>query len=150
MLKDFKEFAVRGNVMDMAVGIILGAAFGTIVKSLVDDVLMPVLGLAIRGVDFSNLFLTLKAGNPAAPYATLQAAREAGAVTLNLGLFINAVISFFFVAFAVFLVVRGMNQLRRKEEAPAPPTTQECPQCLSTIPLRARRCAQCTSQLETA
>ncbi len=151
MLKDFKEFAMRGNVMDMAVGIILGAAFGTIVKSLVDDVLMPLLGLLIKGVDFSNLFFVLKAGAPAGPYATLASAKAAGAVTLNVGVFINSVISFLLVAFAVFLLVRGMNRLHRSREAPpAASTTRECPQCLSTVPVKARRCAHCTSQLEAA
>jgi len=150
MLKEFREFAMRGNVVDMAVGIILGAAFGTIVKSLVDDLLMPVLGLLIQGVNFSNIFVVLKAGEPVGPYATLQAAKDAGAVTMNFGLFVNAVISFALVAFAVFMLVRGMNRLRRNEEAPAAPTTKECPQCLSTIPIKARRCAHCTFQLEAA
>lgn len=150
MFKDFKEFAMRGNVVDMAVGIILGAAFGTIVKSLVDDVMMPVLGLMVKGVDFSNLFVLLRAGQPAGPYTTLAAAQSAGAVTLNAGVFMNAVISFVLVAFAVFLMVRGMNKMHKKQAAPAVPTTRECPDCLSTVPLRARRCAHCTSQLAAA
>jgi large conductance mechanosensitive channel len=150
MLKEFKEFAMRGNVVDMAVGIILGAAFGTIVKSMVNDLLMPLIGLLIQGVNFSDIFFVLKAGDPAGPYATVEAAREAGAVTVNLGLFINAVISFTLVAFAVFLVVRGMNHMRRKEEAPAEPTTKDCPQCLSKIPIKAKRCAHCTTQIEAA
>ena len=122
MLKEFKEFAVKGNMLDMAVGIIIGAAFGTIISSLVADVLMPPIGLALGGVDFADFFLTLKAGDPAGPYATLAAAQEAGAVTLNWGVFINAVVSFLIVAFSVFLVVRGFNRLRREEEeAPAEP-----------------------------
>ena len=149
MFKEFKEFAVRGNVVDMAVGIIIGGAFGTIVKSLVDDVIMPPIGLMIGGVDFSNLFLTLKEGAAvAAPYATPAAAKAAGAVTLNIGLFINSVISFLIVAFAVFLLVRGINRLRRQEEAPpAAPTTKDCSRCFSAIPLKATRCPHCTSDV---
>jgi large conductance mechanosensitive channel len=122
MLKEFKEFAMKGNVLDMAVGIIIGGAFGTIVKSLVSDVLMPPIGLLLGGIDFSDLFVTLKAGTPAGPYATLAAAQGAGAVTINTGLFINSVISFLIVAWAVFLLVKGFNAARRKEEeAPAAP-----------------------------
>jgi large conductance mechanosensitive channel len=150
MLKEFKEFAVKGNVVDMAVGIIIGAAFSTIVKSLVADIIMPPIGLLLGGVDFSNLFVVLKHGAEiAGPYDTLLAAQEAGAVTLNLGVFINTVISFLIVAFAVFFVVRSINRLKREEPAPAPaePTTRECPQCLSTIPIKATRCAFCTASL---
>jgi large conductance mechanosensitive channel len=150
MFKEFKEFAMRGNVVDMAVGIVIGAAFGTIVKSLVDDVLMPPIGLLLGNVDFSSLFVTLKDGAKAAgPYASLAAARAAGAVTLNLGLFINTIISFLIVAFAVFLVIKGMNKIQREKPAPAP-DTKECPFCLSTIPIQASRCPQCTSQLASA
>ena len=146
-LDEFKKFAMRGNVVDMAVGIVIGAAFGTIVKSFVDDVLMPPIGLLLGNVDFSNLFLTLKEGSKAAgPYASLAAAKAAGAVTLNLGIFINTVISFLIVAFAVFLVVKGMNKLQR-EEAPPPPDSKECPFCFSTIPIQASRCPHCTSVL---
>ena len=148
MFKEFKEFAMRGNVVDMAVGIIIGGAFGTIVKSLVSDVLMPPLGLLLGGVDFSDLFFTLKDGTTAGPYATLAAAKSAGAVTLGYGLFINAVISFLIVAFAVFLLIKAINQLqRKKEEAPAAPTTKECPFCLSSIAIKATRCPHCTSEL---
>jgi large conductance mechanosensitive channel len=151
MLKDFKEFAMRGNVVDMAVGIVIGAAFGTIVKSFVDDVLMPPIGLLLGNVDFSNLFITLKDGAKAAgPYASLVAAKAAGAVTLNLGLFINTVISFLIIAFAVFLVIKGINRMKREEAPPAEPTTKECPFCLSSIPLKATRCPHCTSELGTA
>jgi large conductance mechanosensitive channel len=146
MLDEFKKFALRGNVVDMAVGIIIGGAFGTIVRSLVDDVLMPPIGLLLGGVDFSDLFVTLKDGAAAGPYASLAAARTAGAVTLNLGLFVNAVISFLIVAFAVFLLIRGLNKLQKPKEAPAA-TTKECPQCTSAIPVKAKRCPQCTSQL---
>ena len=152
MLKDFKEFAMRGNVVDMAVGIVIGAAFGTIVKSFVDDVLMPPIGLLLGNVDFSNLFITLKEGAKAAgPYASLAAAKAAGAVTLNLGLFINTIISFIIIAFAVFLVIKGINRMKREKVAPpAEPTTKECPFCLSTIPLKATRCPHCTSELGAA
>jgi large conductance mechanosensitive channel len=127
MLKEFKEFVMRGNVMDMAVGIIIGAAFGAIVTSLVNDVVMPPVGLLLGGVDFSSFFVLLKAGAKAAPpYATLAAAKDAGAVTLNIGLFINALISFLIVAFAVFMAVKAVNRLRRAEPAaPAPPTPSE-------------------------
>ena len=152
MLKDFKEFAMRGSVVDMAIGIVIGAAFGSIVKSFVDDVLMPPIGLLLGNVDFSNLFITLKEGAKAAgPYASLAAAKTAGAVTLNLGLFINTIISFLIIAFAVFLVIKGLNRMKREEVAPAAePTTKECPFCLSTIPLKAVRCPHCTSEIGTA
>ncbi|RLC65969.1 MAG: large conductance mechanosensitive channel protein MscL [Chloroflexi bacterium] len=146
MLKEFKEFALRGNVVDMAVGIIVGAAFSAIVKSLVDDVIMPPVGLLLGGVDFSNLFILLKAGSPPAPYASLADAQAAGAVTINYGAFINTIISFLIVAGVTFLLVRNINRLQ-KEEAPAEPTTKECPYCLSTIPIKATRCPDCTSQL---
>ena len=148
MLKEFREFAMRGNVVDMAVGIIIGAAFGTIVKSLVDDVIMPPIGLLLGNVDFSNLFITLKQGAAAGPYATLEIAKKAGAVTLSYGAFINTVISFIIVAFSVFLLVKGMNKLKRQQEVPAAaPTTKACPHCLSTIPIKASKCAHCTSQV---
>jgi large conductance mechanosensitive channel len=146
MLKEFKEFAMRGNVLDLAVGIIIGGAFGTIVKSLVDDVIMPPIGLALGNVDFADLFLLLKAGPKAAPpYASLADAQAAGAVTVNYGVFINAIITFLIVAFAVFLVVRAANRLR-PQEAPAP-TTRECPYCRMAVPLGASRCPHCTSGL---
>lgn len=125
MLKEFKDFALRGNVVDMAVGIIIGAAFGAIVKSLVDDVIMPPIGLLLGNVDFSNLFVVLKEGATAAPYASVAAAKAAGAVTLNYGLLVNAVVSFTIVAFAVFLLIRTLNRLKREEEAPAPAATPE-------------------------
>ena len=148
MLKEFKEFAMKGNVVDMAVGIIIGAAFGTIVKSVVDDVIMPPIGLLLGNVDFSNLFITLKQGAAAGPYATLELAKKAGAVTLNYGAFFNTIVSFVIVAFSVFLLIKGMNKLKRQQvEAPAAPTTKECPHCLSTIPIKATKCAHCTSGL---
>ena len=146
MLEEFKKFAMRGNVVDMAVGIIIGGAFGTIVKSLVADVIMPPIGLLLGGVDFSDLFITLKEGATAGPYATLAAAQEAGAVTISYGLFMNSVISFLIVAFAVFLLIRGINKLQAEEE-PAEPDTRECPFCLSSIAIKATRCPNCTSEL---
>ena len=146
MLKYFKDFAMRGNVVDMAVGIIIGGAFGTIVKSLVADVIMPHVGLLMGGVDFADLFITLKEGAQAGPYATLASAQEAGAVTISYGVFINSVISFLIVAFAVFLLIRSINRLQA-EEAPADPTTKECTFCLSEVPIKATRCPNCTSEL---
>ena len=149
MLKEFKEFAMRGNVVDMAVGIIIGAAFGTIVKSLVADIIMPPIGLLLGNVDFSNLFIVLKQGATAGPFATIAEAQKAGAVTINYGMFANTIISFLIVAFAVFLLIRALNKLQREEEAPPEeePTTTECPHCLSTIPIKATRCGHCTSEL---
>jgi large conductance mechanosensitive channel len=148
MLKEFKEFAMRGSVVDMAVGIIIGAAFGTIIASLVSEVLMPPIGLLLGNVDFSNLFLVLKEGKTAGPYATVAAAKAAGAVTLNYGLFVNTIVNFLIVAFAIFFLIRGMNALKKKEAVQ--PTTKECPQCLSTIPIKATRCGHCTSELGAA
>ncbi len=149
MFKEFKDFAMRGNVVDMAVGIIIGGAFGTIVRSLVTDVIMPPIGLLLGGVDFTDLFLTLKEGNPAGPYATIASAQEAGAVIIGYGIFINAVISFLVVALAVFFLIRGINRMKR-EDVPPPeePTTKECPFCISAVPIKARRCPFCTSELE--
>jgi len=150
MLKEFKEFAMRGNVVDMAVGIVIGAAFSVIVKSLVSDVIMPPIGLLLGNVDFENLFAVLKQGATAGPYASLADAKAAGAVSMNYGVFINTIISFVIVAFCVFLLIRNINKLKRKEEAPPPePTTKECPYCLSTISIKATRCAHCTSELKT-
>jgi len=148
MLKEFKEFAMRGNVIDMAVGIIIGAAFGTIIGTMVSDVLMPPIGLLLGNVDFSNLFVVLKEGKIAGPYATVAAAKGAVAVTLNYGLFLNTVVNFLIVAFAIFFLIRGMNALKKKEAAQ--PTTKECPHCLSTIPIKATRCGHCTSELGAA
>ncbi len=148
VVKEFKEFAMRGNVVDMAVGIIVGGAFGTIVKSLVSDVLMPPIGLLMGGVDFSDFFVVLKQGAEPAPYLTLAQAQAAGAVTINYGVFLNSVISFLIVAFAVFLLIKAINKLRRLEEAPPPaPTTKECQFCYSSIPIKAVRCPNCTSEL---
>jgi len=147
MFKEFKEFAVRGNVMDMAIGIILGAAFGKIVSSFVSDVLMPPLGLLMGGVDFTNKFFTLSGQ----AFATLEEAKKAGVVTVNYGVFVNTVIDFAIVAFAIFIVVKQINKLKRQPEAaPAAPTTKECPYCLSTIAIKATRCAHCTAELKTA
>jgi large conductance mechanosensitive channel len=147
MLKEFKAFAMRGNVLDLAVGIIIGGAFGTIVKSLVDDVIMPPIGLALGNVDFSDLFFLMKEGAKAAPpYATLAEAQAAGAVTINYGLFVNSIITFLIVAFAVFLLVRAANRLKPVEAAAAP-STKDCPYCRMAIPIGATRCPQCTSEL---
>lgn len=144
MIKEFKEFIARGNVIDLAVGVIIGAAFGKIVDSLVNDIIMPPIGRLLGGVDFSNLFINLTD----TPYATLAAAKEAGAATINYGIFLNTLITFLIVAFAVFLLVRTVNHMQRPIEAPAaPPTTKECPYCLSSIAMRATRCAHCTSEL---
>jgi len=148
MIKEFKKFAMRGNVLDMAVGIIIGAAFGTIVKTLVDDVLMPPLGLMIGNVDFSNLFIVLKEGTTAGPYESLSSAKNAGAVILSYGLFLNTIINFIIVAFAVFMLIKGFNAATKKEEIKdAAPTTKHCTYCDSVIPLKATRCPNCTSQL---
>ena len=144
MFKEFKEFAMKGNVLDMAVGIIIGAAFGKIVSSFVSDVLMPPLGLLLGKVDFTNLFVTLSEGS----YASLAAAKEAGAATLNYGVFLNTLVDFVFVAFAVFLLIKQVNRLKRP--APAAPATKECPHCISAIPVKATRCPACTSNLEAA
>ena len=145
MLKEFREFAMRGNVVDMAVGIIIGAAFGSIVQSLVADVMMPPIGLILGNVDFSNLFVVLKEGAAAAPYASLAEAQKAGAVTINYGKFLNSVVSFIIVAFAVFLLIRAINKVKKQEQTK--PATKECPQCCSTISVKAKRCPNCTSQL---
>ena len=147
MLKEFKDFAMRGNVVDMAVGIIIGVAFGAIINSLVKDVLMPPLGLLLGNMDFSNLYLNLSGTD----YASLAAAQEAGAATINYGVFLNTVINFIIVAFAIFLLIRQVNRFSKKEEAPpAEPTTKECPFCVSEIAIKATRCPSCTSELKAA
>ena len=143
MLKEFKEFAMRGNVVDMAVGIIVGAAFGKIVSSLVNDILMPPIGLLLGKMDFSNLFLNLSGKS----YATVAEAKAAGAVTISYGIFINNILDFIIVAFAVFLLVRQLNRLKRADTAPPAPMTKDCPYCLSKIPLQAVRCPFCTSEV---
>ena len=148
MMKEFREFAVKGNVVDMAVGIIIGGAFGTVVKSFVADVMMPPIGLLVGDVDFADVFVTLKQGTAPGPYETLEAAREAGAVTLNLGLFFNAVVSFLIVGFAVFLLVKSINRMKREEPVPPPaPTEKPCPFCTLNIPIEAKRCPNCTAEL---
>lgn len=140
MFKEFKTFIMRGNVLDMAVGIIIGAAFGKIVSSFVADVLTPVLSLGMGKVDFSNLFIALNGES----YATLDAAKAAGAATVNYGIFINMVLDFVIVAFAIFMIVKAANKMKKADE-PAPVTTKECPECCSSIPLKARKCAHCGS-----
>jgi len=151
MFKEFKEFAMRGNVVDMAVGIVIGAAFGTIISSFVSDIIMPPIGMLLGNVDFSTLFVVLKEGKVAGPYASLAAAKAAGAVTINYGVFVNTIISFIIIAFSVFLVIRNINKLQRQKEAPQEvPTTKECPYCLSVVPVKAIRCAHCTSELKVS
>lgn len=147
MWSDFRKFVARGSVVDLAVGIIIGAAFGTVVSSFVQDVLMPPIGLLTGGTDFSELYLNLSGGE----YASLAAATEAGAATINYGVFLNNVISFFIVALAVFFFVKGYQRIEREEaEAPPPPTEKACPHCATNIPVAARRCPNCTSELEGA
>lgn len=143
MLKEFKEFAMRGNVIDLAVGVIIGGAFGSIVTSLVNDIIMPPIGLLLGNADFTNLFIDLSGKG----YTVLAEAKEAGAATINYGIFINTIINFLIVAFVVFLIVRQMNKLNRKEEAAVEPTTKDCPYCFTTIPIKAVRCPNCTSEL---
>ena len=146
MLREFKEFAMKGNVLDMAVGIIIGAAFGLIVTSLVNDVIMPPIGLLLGNVDFSNIFAVLKEGKTAGPYASVAAAKAAGAVTMNVGVFINTIINFVIVAFAIFLLIRNINRFRKQEEAA--PTSKDCSFCFTKIPIQATRCPNCTSELK--
>ena len=146
MLKEFKEFAMRGNVVDMAIGIIIGAAFGKIITSIVNDVLMPPIGLLLGKVDFSSLYINLSAET----YPSLAAAKAAGAATINYGAFINVVLDFIIVAFVIFMLIKQMNRLQRKPEPPAVPTTKECPYCMSTVPIKATRCGHCTSELKIA
>jgi large conductance mechanosensitive channel len=152
MIKEFREFIMRGNVIDLAVGIIIGAAFTAIVSSLVSDIITPVIGLITGGVNFTDLFVVLKEGATAGPYPTLEAAQAAGAVTINLGLFLNALINFLIVAFVLFLIIRSVNRLKSGLEKPPPaaePTTKPCPYCYSTIAIKATRCPNCTSELRS-
>lgn len=147
MWKEFKEFAMRGNVLDMAVGIIIGAAFGKIIGSFVEDILMPPIGRMVGRVDFSNLLISLSGQH----YDTLAAAKAAGAATINYGVFLNTMVNFLIVAFAIFLLVQQVNRLKRKPEVqPRAATTKECPYCCSFISLQATRCAYCTSELRTS
>ena len=153
MLKDFKAFIMRGNVVDLAVGIVIGVAFGAIISSLVKDVIMPPIGLALGNVDFTNLFVVLKQGTVAGPYASLAAAQEAGAVTINYGVFINAIVSFIILAAVVFFfVVRPIAKMHARQkaaEAAPPPSTKECPYCCTNISIKATRCPNCTSELKS-
>lgn len=147
-ISEFKEFAVKGNVVDMAVGIIIGAAFGAIVQSLVADVVMPPIGMLLGNMDFSDLFVVLKEGNPGGPYLSLAKAKEAGAATVNYGVFLTKTLNFLVVALAVFVMVRFINRLRRQAEtAPPAPTEKECPFCCMKVPIQASRCAHCTAEL---
>lgn len=151
MLKDFRDFIMRGNVLDMAVGIIIGAAFGTIVSSIVKDIIMPPVGLVLGNVDFANLFAVLKQGTTPGPYASLADAQAAGAVTINYGLFINTIVSFLIVAAVLFFLIRAFVHARSRLETKkeVAPTTRECPYCLSQVPLKAKKCAFCASELTT-
>lgn len=154
MIKEFREFMMRGNVLDLAVGIIIGAAFTAIVGSLVADIITPIIGLITGGVNFTDLFIVLRDGATVGPYTTLEAAKTAGAVTLNVGVFLNAVINFLIVAFVLFLIIRSFNRLKSGLDKPkaaaadAPPTTKECPYCYSTVAIKATRCPNCTSELK--
>jgi large conductance mechanosensitive channel len=153
MLEDFKTFIMKGNVIDMAVGIIIGIAFGLVVNSLVNDIIMPPIGLALGNVDFANLFVVLKEGLAPGPYASLAAAQAAGAVTISYGAFVNTVVNLLIIAAAVFfLIVRPVARMQARKQAkePAAPTTKECPYCFTAIPINASRCPNCTSQLTTA
>lgn len=150
MLKEFRTFIMRGNVLDLAIAVVIGAAFGGVVKSMVDDVIMPPIGLAVGKVDFSNRYVLLRDGaNAPGPYASLAEAKEAGAVTLNYGMFLNSIIGFLIIAAAIFAIVKVANRVSRVP-APPPPNTKECPFCRNAIPLAATRCGHCTSQLEGA
>ena len=145
MLKEFKEFAMRGNVVDLAVGVVIGAAFGKIVTSFVEDILMPPIGLALGNVDFSNLFINLSGKD----YPSVAAAKAAGAATLNYGIFLNTILNFLIIALAIFLLIKQINRMQRPAPAAAP-NTKDCPHCLLPIPIKATRCAHCTSELRSA
>jgi large conductance mechanosensitive channel len=148
MLKEFKDFAIRGSVVDMAIGIIIGSSFGSIVNSIVEDIIMPPIGILLSGVDFSNMFLILKEGSTPKPYTSLTTAKEVGAVTLNYGIFINSIISFLIVAFIVFLLVKSINRMKHEEDIQQPkPDTKQCQFCFSEISIQAVRCPHCTSEL---
>jgi large conductance mechanosensitive channel len=147
LVKEFKEFAMKGSVVDLAVGIIIGAAFGAIVKSLVDDIIMPVVGLLLGGVDFTNRYYVLRGGGSLQGNETVEAAREAGAVIIAYGKFANNILTFLIVAFAVFLLVKGINRMRRRSKNEPMPTTRPCPECTTVIPRAARRCPSCTASV---
>jgi len=147
LYKEFKDFALKGNAVDLAIGIILGVAFGGIISSLVADLLMPPIGMLLGNVDFSNLFFLLKTGNPSGPYYSISEAIGAGAITINYGLFINTLINFAIVSFAMFLLVRSLNRMKRSEQEIEGPSTKDCPYCYSKISIKAIRCSECTSKL---
>ncbi|MCD6475590.1 MAG: large conductance mechanosensitive channel protein MscL [Anaerolineaceae bacterium] len=146
-LQEFKDFALKGNVIDLAIAFIMGGSFGTIINSVVNDIIMPPVGLLLGGVDFSNLFIMLKAGDPAGPYPLLAEAQEAGAVTINYGVFLSTITTFIIISLIMFLIIKSMNSME-KEKTPAKPTTKECPYCCIDVPIKATRCPNCTSMLE--
>ena len=149
MWQEFKKFAIRGNVLDMAVGIIIGAAFGTIVSSVVNDIIMPPIGLVLGNIDFKNLFVVIKGGTSPGPYSTIEIANQLGAVTINYGRFVNNIVTFLIVSFAVFMLVKLVNKLRGSETVlPPPPPTKDCPFCTTKIPVNAIKCPNCTSDLK--
>jgi len=146
MRKEFKEFIMRGSMLDLAIGIVIGVAFSAIINSLVNDIIMPPIGLALGKVDFANLFVVLREGSTASPYLTLEAAREAGAVTLNYGIFVNTIISFLIIALVLFFIIKAVNSVKKKEQAET--VTKSCPYCFSSIDIKATRCPNCTSELK--
>ncbi|MBP6927455.1 MAG: large conductance mechanosensitive channel protein MscL [Caldisericales bacterium] len=149
MFKEFKEFALKGNVIDLAVGVVIGAAFGAIVNSLVNDIIMPPIGFLLGRIDFSNMYLLISSGKTPPPYASLAEAKAAGAVTWNFGLFINALISFLIISFSIFIVVKMINRLRKEKPAEKPaPTQKECPFCFTLVPIKATKCPNCTSEIK--
>jgi large conductance mechanosensitive channel len=144
MFNEFRQFIMRGNVVDLAIAVVIGAAFGKIVTSFVEDILMPPIGLALGNVDFSNLFINLSGKD----FPSVAAAKAAGAATLNYGIFLNNILNFVIIAFAIFILVKQVNRIQKPEPAPAPPATKDCPYCLSAVPLKATKCAHCTSALQ--
>lgn len=147
-MQEFKKFAIKGNVIDLSVAVIMGGAFGTIIKSIVNDIIMPPVGLLLNGVDFSNLFIILKAGESSDTYLSLAEAQEAGAVTINYGVFLSTTFTFIIISLIMFVIIKSMNSIQNEKETPAEPTIKECPFCCTNISIKATRCSNCTSMLE--